>query len=429
MTLRFQADLNSQRTSGAARVSAVWLIVLAVLFLVSIAFAFITQSDNTAISDRNVELVASNSNLDAKAIEATVERRGASSVLGFFPDGAADPNSNIDDAEAGLARLRSGFPNHLGESDATYESVITKVTGAYNARGTTITELETQIAALNTELASARTAATATASQKDDTIQTLTTQISDDKQNADSRQSDLEGRLSASQEQTSERDGELRDERSTWNVSRRGLEQEIARQKVQISELARTLRFTKEPFANQPDGAVLTVSDSQPYGWINIGANQRLTTGTRFRVEAGSPGMRRFKAWAEVTSVDANRAQVLFSDLADRFDPVAGGDVVINPLFDPTGTRNAVLAGRFTGTYTRDELGVLLQRVGINVQDELSLTTHFLIVGQELYQDENGEPLEDPIQVEDLPVYKQAADQSVQIIPLQDLNAFFGTGS
>ncbi|MFT5464020.1 MAG: hypothetical protein ACI8QS_002912, partial [Planctomycetota bacterium] len=61
MTLRFQADLNSQRTSGAARVSAVWLIVLAVLFLVSIAFAFITQSDNTAISDRNVELVASNS--------------------------------------------------------------------------------------------------------------------------------------------------------------------------------------------------------------------------------------------------------------------------------------------------------------------------------------------------------------------------------
>lgn len=430
MTLRSRAASKFHGTTGAARVSAAWLIALVVLFLVAVAFAFLTQSDLKSIQESNATLRADNAKLVEEADAEKQVRRDISRVVGFFAEGSADPNANVDTATAALARLREGFPDHLTTADATFESIVGKTIGAYNARGTTITELEAKVTTLEGELAEARSAASATETEKDETIAALRTELADEKQNAAARQQDLEDRLAAAQEQTSERDSDLRTARAEWNDERRALERDIARREVQIGELMRITKFNKEPFASQADGSVLTVSESLPYGWIDIGANQRLTTGTRFRVESGTPGLRRFKAWAEVTEVDASRAQVLFTDLADRFDPVAPGDVVINPLFDPTGERNAVLAGRFTGTYTRDELEVLFQRVGIKVQDELSLTTHFLIVGQELYYDpESGEPLEDPLQPEDLPVYKQAEDQSVQIIPLQDLQAFFRAGS
>lgn len=418
----------SQR--GAARVSAAWLIALVVLFLVAVAFAFLTQSDLSSLQESNDSLRASNNEAVAAVEVERQGRRDISRVLGFFPPETADPNSNIESAEEALGRLRDAFPDHLGASDETFEATVGKIISAYNARGATITELNTRNETIQSELTAAQKAASATASDKDETIAALRTQLADEQQNAAARQQDLEDRLAAAQEQTSERDGELRTTRSDFNAERRALEQEIARREVRISELANITKFAKEPFADKADGAVLTVSESLPYGWIDVGANQRLTTGTRFRVETGSVGQRRFKAWAEVTDLEANRAQVLFTDLVDRFDPVAPGDVVVNPLFDPTGERNAVLAGRFSGTYTRDELGVLLDRVGINVQEDLSLTTHFLIVGQELYYDPvTSEPLEDPLQPEDLPVYKQAEDQSVQIIPLQDLQAFFRAGA
>ena len=430
MTPRFRVASKSHASRGAARVSAVWLIVLVVLFLVSIAFAFLTQSDNTSISDRNAALAADNAKKVEEVDAEKRTRRMISRVLGFFPSESADPNSNVEAAKEALARLRDAFPEYLGASDETFEDIVGKVISAYNARGSQITELETRNAQSLQELAAARSASSTTAKEKDDLIDSLRASAADEKQNADARQQDLEDRLAAAQEQTSEADNELRTARAAWNEERRALEQEIARREVQISDLLRVARFTKEPFASQADGEILTVSEKLPYGWINIGANQRLTTGTRFKVESGLIGQRRFKAWAEVTKVEADRAQVLFTDLVDRFDPVAPGDSVINPLFDPTGERNAVLVGRFSGTYTRDELEVLLERVGINVQDDLSLTTHFLIVGQELYYDpETGEPLEDPLQPEDLPVYKQAVDQGVQVIPLQDLRAFFRAGS
>ena len=100
--------------------------------------------------------------------------------------------------------------------------------------------------------------------------------------------------------------------------------------------------------------------------------------------------------------------------------------MIINPLYDPSGGRNAILVGRFSGAYNRGELTMLLERMGIQVQDSLDATTHFMIVGSEIYTDEEtGEPLDDPISPSDLPVYKDAIELQVQVIPLQDIREFF----
>jgi shikimate dehydrogenase len=71
-------------------------------------------------------------------------------------------------------------------------------------------------------------------------------------------------------------------------------------------------------------------------------------------------------------------------------------DIVYNPVYDPKSERYAILLGRFSGTWNKGELSALLAELNITVQDHLDKTTDYVIVGGELYADEDGEPLEEP---------------------------------
>ena len=76
--------------------------------------------------------------------------------------------------------------------------------------------------------------------------------------------------------------------------------------------------------------------------------------------------------------------------------------------------------------YNEGELRVLLSEMGIQVQDELSLDTDYLITGSELFNDpETGEPLEDPLPPSDLPVYKNAESNGTLIVPIKELREYF----
>ena len=70
-------------------------------------------------------------------------------------------------------------------------------------------------------------------------------------------------------------------------------------------------------------------------------------------------------------------------------------------------------------------LSSLLERIGINVQDKLSHTTNFCIVGAQLFSDpETNEPLEDPVDPTDLPEYRDAVAQNVIVVSLADIEEF-----
>jgi hypothetical protein len=175
---------------------------------------------------------------------------------------------------------------------------------------------------------------------------------------------------------------------------------------------------------------VLEVSDRLGSGWIDIGANQRVVRGIVFEVRSSRSGDQDVKALAEVTDVKANSAEVRFTNIADRYSPPVAGDVVANRLYDPVGGRNAVLVGRFSGAYNEQDLKALLAKMGIVVQPGVDKTTHFLIVGSEIWNDpDTGEPLTEPRQPSDTPVYKQAESLGVQIIPLQDIRDHFRLGA
>jgi hypothetical protein len=363
-------------------------------------------------------------------LDQTVElRRNLSTVLGWYDRTSADPTADPAAAQKILEELKATFPD-LGATEKDFETALPKILAAFSARGAKIAELETRIKGLESEVAAAQTAANQISSEKDSTIGGLRTQIADETKNAQQRESELEGRLEQLRTQLSERDSELRKTREDALLALREAGKVKAIDDARIAELSRVTAFAKDPFSSQKDANVLEVSERLGTGWIDIGANQRLVRGMRFQVRSGRPGDTRVKAWAEVTDVKANSAEVVFSDLADRYSPVVAGDVVVNPVYDPVGGRNAVLVGRFSGTYSTQDLSALLQKMGIVIQPRVDKTTHFLIVGSELYSDPaTGEPLETPIQASELAEYKQAESLGVQIVPLQDIREYFRLGA
>jgi len=410
---------------GAARISAIWMIVVIVLFLFAIAFAFVAQSEYSGVQKDIAAARAETDAANSQWKDARDQIRAISTVLGWYDRGNASPSSNAETAKKALDDLKSTFTD-LGTGDADFETAAPKIVAAYTQKVTELAQLRARVQSLESEVEAAHKATTDVTAKKDETIAQLRQQVADDAQQAKGTQQDLETRLAAAQQQLSDRDKDLRAAQAETQQQKRDYDQQLLAKDARINELSKVTSFAREPFNKYPDGKIIEVSNSLNMGWIDIGADQRLTRGTRFQVETGNPGDRRFKAMAEVVDVQANRAEVLFSQVADRYDPPVPGDVILNPLYDPKGGRNAVLVGRFSGAYNEPELKLLLERMGIHVQPALDRTTNFLIVGSELWTDpETNEPLEEPLQPSELPVFKNAEAQGVQIIPLQDIREFF----
>ena len=160
-------------------------------------------------------------------------------------------------------------------------------------------------------------------------------------------------------------------------------------------------------------------------GFINLSTSDRLSEGTVFRVVSGRPGAdtSKAKALCRVTSVGPKFAEVAIYDVADRFEPVVVEDQIYNPLYEAKGQRNAVLAGNISGAYNETELRTLFAEIGIDIR--ISNATDFLITGGPIRTDEDGEPLEEPVPVDQLPVYGEARDLGITIVSMRDLFQYF----
>jgi hypothetical protein len=414
--------LRSNR--GVARVSVTWIIVLGLLFLGAIAFGFVASSDLTKARDEEAKAVAAKQEAERAVTEANTAARSVSKALGWTAEGG-ESNSKLDLFQEELTNLRGVFTD-LTETDDSVDEVLPKIRDAYAARQTKIDELNTRIKDLEGEAAAREQAIKNIGTEKDARISELERQLADETQTAQSRHQELERKVAGLEQQFSDRDQDYRRLQNDSNNASRDRDREKLALETRERELSNQLRFQRAPFSGYPDGKLLSVSDKLPLAWINIGADERVVPGLRFRVQSGTPGDERQKAWAEVTRVDKGMSEVSIYGLTDTFDPVVPGDVVLNPVFDPKGGRNAILVGRFTGQYSEKDLKQLLEHIGVHVQDELDLTTTFMIVGAALYNDpETGEPLENPLEPSDLAIYKEAEAKNVQVIPLAEIREYF----
>lgn len=411
---------RSQR--GAARVSVVWVIVFGILFLIGAAYGVLASQDTAqALKDTDAAKDAAKQSEDA---QAEADRRVAtlSKAVGWFDAQSATAQTDLNALKSDLDELKATFSD-MGSDVATLQAALPIVKAAYNARVQeirTLTDAKTQLEGEKKALEDGLRAAVA---QKDTELENLRKQLNDEVNNGKQRESELESRVASLNTQRTELDAQLREQRGNLDKALRDFEAERQTFETKRKSDRKVLKFLEEPAA--ADGEVLQVSQDVSLGWINIGAQQRLARGTIFDVRSGAPGQQRIKAMAEVTEVKADMAEVKFTNIADRFDPVVSGDEIFNPLFDPIGERRAALCGRFSGQFNEAELKILLANMGITVQPKLSIDTDYLIVGSELYVDETGQPLEEPLQPSELPVFKDAEASGVHIVSLDKLRSYF----
>jgi len=411
---------RSQR--GAARVGIIWLVVFLVLFFVGAVFGYMGYEDSVKYLRQSEEArkAAEDANKrDSESVEAVTR---ISEVVGWSKADASAAKTEVELMKTGFESFKATFPD-MGADIKTIDAALPKAADAYLQRQREIAALKTQVEQLGSEKTTMEQGLRDASRQKDEEISNLRRQLADESNNAAQRQTELESRVAALNTQRNELDAQLRQTRNEMEGTNRKHDDERVGWETRFRSMGESLKFLREP--EKADGKVVTVSKDLTLGWIDIGANQRLARGTRFRVVAGSVGGTKLKGWAEVTDVKPSMAEVRIYDVVDRFDPVVAGDVIFNPLYDPTSERTAVLCGRFSGQFNEPELKLLLANMSIIVQPALGNDTDYLIVGSELYTDENGQPLENPLPPSELPVYKNAEALGTNIVSIKQLREYF----
>lgn len=407
---------------GAARVPVVWLVVFLVGFLVAFGIAFAGFDEAATYKKSYEDAVNDKALIETRLTERQAEVRSISEHVGWYDETAASPRTQVEALQSGLEQAKGVLPD-MGPNVKDLQDVIERYIPAYNARVREVADLKARVSQLENEVSTKTQAMADLTQEKDGRIRDLQQQLSDAEQAAQSRQNDLENEVASVRSSLSDTERQLSQARTETDDARRAADEKAQRDLTRMREMSSKLEFLREP--EQPDGELLAVSKDLGLGWIDLGQNNRLFRGMRFRVVSGEAGAKRVKAWCEVLKVEDEMAEVLIYDRADQFDPPVPGDVIYNPIYDPVGIRNAVVVGRFSGTYNEKDLRALLGEIRIHVQPKLDKTTDYLIVGSEMYYDEEGEPLEEPVQPSDTTVYKEAVAMGVQIVPLKQVRDYF----
>jgi len=392
-------------TRGAARVSIMWMISVGVVCILSLVFAFLLDGDKKVAEDARAVAETERDVAQDAEIAATDKRRLVSNAIGWT-NGALDADTNLVAAADGKELLRSVFSQ-------------------FNSSNQAVVNANSETTSAKSAMSAAQSSLAQVSSDKDGVIRGLQSDKADAQSGFDTREGDLSRQLSAAQDRVRELETANNSLQAEKRKEVRDLNAIINTKDTQLAALSEQTRPFRSPANLTPDGQILEVSESLPLAWIDLGSENRLVLGTRFRVEAGNLGERALKAWAEVIEVNDDIAKVRLTDLVDKFNPVVSGDYLVNPVYEPNGDFNAVLVGRFSGLYGKSELAILLEKIGIHVQDGLDPSTNFLIAGAPVMQDEDGYPLMEPLEASALPEYQQAEANHVQIITLASIQEFF----
>lgn len=408
---------------GAARVNIVWMVVVVVAFFIAIGLAFVFSDDAATKSDIATKAVADKEAAESSLQDEREAYRKLSELVGYYDREAAAARSQPNSVQGGLEQFKSSFGSTMGPDVKDFETALQRAIPAYRAQAVKITELQGTIEQLRKENEQKNRAQTDLAQTKDKQIDELRKQLADAEQAARTRQGELEQEVASVRSTLGSTETDLTKARGDLEQQARAARDKELEYQTRLKEMSTKLSFLREP--ERPDGRLLAVSKNLSLGWIDLGKQNRLFAGMSFRIVDGTPGSTKVKGWAEVQNVQDDMAEVMITGRTDEFDPPVPGDVVFNPLYDPIGGRNAVLLGRFSGTYNEKELQALLDEIDVHVQPKLDKTTDYLIVGSELYNDEEGEPLEEPMQPSDMATYKEAEAMGVQIVPLKQVRDYF----
>ncbi len=181
---------------------------------------------------------------------------------------------------------------------------------------------------------------------------------------------------------------------------------EIQRLGAHVARLQKIIRDIKgkagsvgEWLVSKPSGKVAKVMPGQGICYINLGERDRVTAGLTFSVFSARTGIIKTtdkngkikpKAKIVIVNVGLTTSECRITKTEDKNDPIIEGDLIVNLVFSSTRTYNFVVEGEFDlyGTGRSDPLAnrhvrAIIERFGGKVADEISISTDFVVMGDE----------------------------------------------
>jgi len=406
----------SQNNRGAAQVSLMWVIALAIIMLLSVGFGYV---QNTQFTESQEKLATAKSNLEAEKAALAVERNArADDAVKFGFTGEGGSNVSPEAIQAWTNEFVTRFSldaNAITKMEDLSSPVFAKYDEVIGQRD----GLQTELNQARNEL-TAKTAANATAmSDKDSTIAGLRAELDDTKNSKDQEIVNLERQRDSLRDQLRDRDTTVTQLRAVNDQQTRDSASALANLQQRNDIISGRLNEVSRR-AETADGSILAVNADLGAAWIDLGYNDRLTVGMQFDVRNASSNA--LKGRLQVVSVDADRAEARVVSQVDQYDPVRENDLVLNAVYDPNRKPVATLLGNGFGKYNANDIRSMLARVGVEVREEVTSETDYLLLGTPFFDEESG----DVIGWDTQDGYKAATSLSVEVLPMRDWTQWLG---
>jgi len=406
----------SQNNRGAAQVSLMWVIALAVIMLLSVGFGYL---QNGQFTESQLKLNKAKAALEKSHADLTAEktaRADAHNELGF-----SDADGSHISPEA-IKAWTDEFVTRLS-LDAASIAKMEDLSGPVFAKVDEITgqrdALQSEVNQLRNDL-SAKTAASATAMRdKDATISSLRNELDDTKNSKDQEIVNLERQRDSLRDQLRDRDTTVTQLRAVNDQQTRDSAAALTNLKQRNDILSGNLNEVARR-AESADGTILAVNGELGAAWIDLGYHDRLTVGMEFDVRNASSHA--LKGRLQVISVDAERAETRIVSQVDPYDPVRENDLILNAVYDPNRKPVAALLGNGFGKYNANDVRAMLANVGVEVREGVTSETDYLLLGTPFFDEETG----DMIGWDTQDGYKAATSLSVEVLPMRDWSQWLG---
>jgi hypothetical protein len=379
------------RQSGAAHVPIMFFLILLVMFLGALGFAYVQQTQNGEVVKAKNAALAQAKELREKDLLIRHYIEDIGNVVGKF---------GKYEGRAGSVELYNGAsiadypkvmdPKEIAKvmTDATTNAKVSVTSSLENLLSALVTKLNTQeqrIKDVELEKDKALADKMSGDSRFTQVSSTAQTAATDNSTNLEQARSDFEAaksardrQITALQTNLNSKIGELTTYKEEALAREKALNGRIGLLQTQLSAMSEQMAMRQPP--NVADGKILVAKNGIPTAFINLGRKDMLQPGTVFRVKAANGG--EVKGYCEVTRIEDERAEVRLYNFSD---PIANyateGDLLFNDLYTPRVTRTMYLMGRFSAPYDHEQVTNLLRRLGNKVVTKMGPGVDTVLLG------------------------------------------------
>lgn len=424
--------LDLARQHGSAMFYS--FIVTLLLFLASAYFAFAIFQDNEKLKQSEAQ-----ARTELKAMEGELFIRDhylvdLAKVIGETGEYAGRPGFNYEEYGNPAAlqdvvlpgRYESAMEEFLGGFGLPKDA--RQISGALNYVKNYVTQLQQQVSdaqnnasSLETRIAELQNQASTSSSDRRREVADLNTQIQEQADRFQNQLDEQQTRVAAVNSLNVSLRSDLAAEKEARQNDALAATKAYNTLVAQNAAFSQKLRLINAPDA--ADGTVLSANQAVSRAWVDIGRNDMLKMGTKFRILDPESGQR--KANGVVTTLEDNRAELRIVDLADRFQPVVSGDQIANELYSPELRRNVYLMGRFALPYSEPVVKAYLERIGNTVVDRLDVGVDLIVVGQDTINDDG----DGYVPLTETEEYKRGVELSIEFVRLNQIRDLLDSSS